>query len=256
VIGSQSPQRFPDYSAAAESSAAEARPVARSTVGGEAAIRIIEPRPQAAALASFEEPGGRVSAASMPEPRRVDSEAGQNASPLKSSASPVVRAMGLETKADVRSAQSIDIIDLPETRGRSPQSIGKQPAESSGVRPASATVPVSQSVSDSLTPSKATSRQGTSFASANRYSHDPHYRWLRGSLEYSQIDKRWKLRYIPIDGTSDAYGGSVVLADDALLSGYERGDFVEVRGRIGPKPDSGDDYSPLYEVTEIKAAGS
>ncbi|MDZ7617026.1 MAG: hypothetical protein U1E05_08480, partial [Patescibacteria group bacterium] len=45
---------------------------------------------------------------------------------------------------------------------------------------------------------------------AGQYGFDPSYAWLRGRLEYSQVDRRWKLRYIPVDGNTDQYGGSVV----------------------------------------------
>lgn len=89
------------------------------------------------------------------------------------------------------------------------------------------------------------------FAPAGQYAHDSQYRWLRGKLEHSQIEGCWKLRYIPVDGATDEFGGSVVLADAKALAGCERGDFVEVRG----KPSSGrpkEGFAPTYEVAELK----
>jgi hypothetical protein len=92
------------------------------------------------------------------------------------------------------------------------------------------------------------------FTSRKNYGHDPEYRWLRGKLEYSQIDRRWKLRYIPVHGATDQYGGSVVLPEAKVLSGCERGDFVEVRGQLG-RTTSNSGYAPTYEVAEVKRLG-
>lgn len=90
-------------------------------------------------------------------------------------------------------------------------------------------------------------RQSTSCAS---YGHDPNYAWLKGQLEYSHIDRRWKLRYIPIDGQTDEHGGSVVLPDSSLLESFEPGDFIAVQGRLSGKASSG--YAPLYELSRVK----
>jgi hypothetical protein len=89
------------------------------------------------------------------------------------------------------------------------------------------------------------------FAPQARYEFDPSYSWLRGRLEYSQVDGRWKLRYIPVDGKTDQYGGSVVIADEAKLAGCERGDFVEVRGSVAGQ-DAESAFAPVYEVAELK----
>ena len=94
-----------------------------------------------------------------------------------------------------------------------------------------------------------------SFTPRNRYGYDPQYRWLKGELEYSQIDRRWKLRYIPIDGATDKFGGSVVLSDSTLLEGHKRGDFVEVRGRLGQLAPEQQGFAPSYELTNVKRLG-
>ena len=83
------------------------------------------------------------------------------------------------------------------------------------------------------------------------YGYDPNYAWLRGKLEYSQVDRQWKLRYIPVEGDGDDYGGSVALSDSAALSGYERGDLVEVHGRVQSQQVK-KGFAPLYEVADIK----
>ncbi len=76
--------------------------------------------------------------------------------------------------------------------------------------------------------------------------------WLKGRLEYSQSRRCWKLRYIPIDGTADNFGGSVVLQNTSLLSGYERGDYVEVKGRLSGESKTPGDFAPDYEIVQIK----
>jgi len=89
---------------------------------------------------------------------------------------------------------------------------------------------------------------------AGSYGYDTSYAWLRGRLEFSPIDQQWKLRYIPLDGETDDYGGSVVLEDEVKLAGCERGDFVEIHGRVLPEaPKSG--FSPVYGITSLKRLG-
>lgn len=95
--------------------------------------------------------------------------------------------------------------------------------------------------------------QPVSFTPTIRYSHNENYTKLRGELEYSQIDERCKLRYISVgEEKFDDYGGSVILRETAKLSGFERGDFVEIHGRLlsGPQGDLG--YARSYEVFNIQ----
>ena len=149
---------------------------------------------------------------------------------------------GNEPRRFAPSGQTINIMDLPEpgsSRGVRSASNGAQGA----IRLVSATEEIR-------------STPGDSFAPRAQFSHDPDYRRLRGRLEYSDIDRKWKLRYIPIDGTTDEFGGSVVLPDASLLSGYERGQFVEVRGTLGAAPEDEDrGYAPEYQVRELKLLG-
>ena len=87
---------------------------------------------------------------------------------------------------------------------------------------------------------------------ASQYGYDPQYGWLRGKLEYSESERHWKLRYIPIDGATDGFGGSVILADTPLLSGYERGDFVEVAGKLVSTSPDKRGYAPKYQLSQLK----
>lgn len=86
------------------------------------------------------------------------------------------------------------------------------------------------------------------------YGHDPSYNRLRGKLERSLISGQWKLRYIPIDGETDAHGGSVVLGGP-LPSNFNPGDLVEVQGQLSGESQGGG-FAPAYQVTAIRAQAS
>lgn len=88
------------------------------------------------------------------------------------------------------------------------------------------------------------------------YGFDTEYRWLRGKLEYSSIEQHWKLRYIPIDGETDDYGGSVVIDEADLPRGVERGDFIEVRGQIVSPTNDQPRFAPVYRVAEARQLGA
>jgi hypothetical protein len=146
-----------------------------------------------------------------------------------------------------RPSRVVNIAELPRpaASGSPDQPAG---AGADAFRLVSATEPVDQSPRPAATPS------GGFSAAAGSYGYDTSYRWLRGRLEFSQIDQRWKLRYIPLAGDTDDYGGSVVLDDEAKLAGCERGDFVEVHGRVlleGKR--SG--FAPVYQISELKRLG-
>jgi hypothetical protein len=96
--------------------------------------------------------------------------------------------------------------------------------------------------------------QPVQFTPRIRYSHNEDYSCLRGELELSHIDKRWKIRYIPAtDGKTDDYGGSLFLNETEKLSGFERGDFIEVRGRILSGPQADVRYERSYEIQDIRS---
>ena len=87
---------------------------------------------------------------------------------------------------------------------------------------------------------------------APAYSHHNGYTWLRGKLEYSTAGRRWKLRYIPIDGQTDQFGGSVVLPNSPQLEQFHAGDMVTLEGTVGNSPAEHGSFSPLYELRAIK----
>ncbi len=136
-------------------------------------------------------------------------------------------------------ARVVNIVNLPKVDG----------AAASGFRTVSATE--AGDSAGAVVPAVAEQPAGTFAPAAGQYGFDPSYAWLRGKLEYSQVDRRWKLRYIPLDGPTDEYGGSVVIANEAALAGCERSDFVAVRGRV-TRSHSGHGFAPLYEVTALE----
>ena len=152
---------------------------------------------------------------------------------------------------------AIDIMDLPQAgSGRST----RFPSSGSAVRLVSGTEEIDGS-SGGQTPgdrrsTTITGGPNSRFSSRARYGYDPNYEWLRGKLEYSQIERRWKLRYIPIDGSTDEFGGSVVFSDASLLAGYERGEFVEVRGRLSDVAPGDGGYAPDFKIREIERTGT
>jgi hypothetical protein len=90
--------------------------------------------------------------------------------------------------------------------------------------------------------------------SAERFANHPQFQWLRGQLEYSSTERRWKLRYIPHDapeGRMDSYGGSVVLAENPQLAQFSPGEHVTVQGRLGQREGGSTDFAPLYHVEQI-----
>jgi hypothetical protein len=98
---------------------------------------------------------------------------------------------------------------------------------------------------------------GSAARASQAYAYDPAYGWLRGRLEYSASQQQWKLRYIPIDGATDQFGGSVVLSDGTATQGLRAGDFVTAQGRVVGASQTGRGFSPRYEVASIEpAAGS
>jgi hypothetical protein len=115
-------------------------------------------------------------------------------------------------------------------------------------RPVSFAAPVDATKSSSATPS--TSPEGSA-----SYAHDGGYSWLRGKLEYSAAGRRWKLRYIPIDGQTDSYGGSVILSEAASLEGFRPGEFVTVHGTVGKDAAVSGSFSPRYNLERIERQG-
>lgn len=131
-----------------------------------------------------------------------------------------------------------DISDLPEPRRGERRAEGFTPTGPAPERPTSIYAVARNPRSDER-PASARSR----------YGYDPQYRWLRGRLEFSSIDRQWRLRYIPLDGETDEFGGSVLLEDSPALDHFRPGDYVTVHGELDDGvAEDGTLYDPLYYV--------
>jgi len=218
-----------------------------SLAGRERIVRILQPRPKPVAAASCD-------SASSCEPT-------PSCEPMPVAA---VDCRPREPRLLNVPVDAIDIRDLPKVQtSTSPNRSTAVPGQDafrliSGVQPSvpsrQSSVPgdsvavVTAAVAEATESGKTTAK---GFAPKSNYGYGADYAWLRGRLEYSRIDQRWKLRYIPIDGETDRYGGSVVLPDQSLLSGFERGDFIEARGQIDLlNPKKG--FAPTYRATAVK----
>jgi hypothetical protein len=229
-------------------------------------IRIVEPPPSAWAepprAAPPVLPAPTASAQSSP-PRTASSLEGRtpvirvlepptaaSVSPAMLGAPPPRGGLGAAptpARAMPRPTASIDIMDLPPAGSRA-----EAPGSwSDGVRFASAAEP--SSGGSGVVAASGIDEAATG-APPSPYAFDPEYRWLRGRLEYSPLDRRWRLRYIPADGQPDAFGGSLVLLDTSLLAGCQRGEFLEVRGRLDRRGTE-DAPAPSFVISELQRLG-
>lgn len=92
---------------------------------------------------------------------------------------------------------------------------------------------------------------GTPRHDRGKYGFEEDYSRLTGRLEYSQATGQWKLRYVPIDGATDGYGGSVVISNPTLLEGRCPGDFVTIEGEIISDRAASSRYAPKYEARQV-----
>ena len=93
-----------------------------------------------------------------------------------------------------------------------------------------------------------TAGEATAARQAANFGYHTQYRWISGRLEYSASTQQWKLRYIPIDGETDRYGGSVLIANPDAVGEFQPGDYVRLEGAIVSPADDGGPPSPAYQV--------
>jgi hypothetical protein len=95
------------------------------------------------------------------------------------------------------------------------------------------------------------SSNGTTRRQTSQYGYASDHAWLKGQLEYLRSKQEWKLRYIPIDGETDEYGGSVVIKDSSRLKDYEAGQFVTIKGSIDKASTGTSSFAPSFRVERI-----
>lgn len=116
-----------------------------------------------------------------------------------------------------------------------------------------AVLPAAYIAADTERPSSGDAAAGsTATAPQDNFGHDPQYAWLRGKLEYSLAERRWKLRYIPISGATDAFGGSVVLVDVPQPDLLRPGAFVTAYGQLDEQEVERGGFAPAYRVQRIE----
>lgn len=130
--------------------------------------------------------------------------------------------------------------------------------------PTTNTPPLMHTASLPGTPNKPpTAGQLTSMASPNvptppqsaatmphpRFDHDPNYRWLVGTLDYSRIQRGWLLRYVSLE-QDDRYGGCVTLVAPNQETQFKRGQTVRVEGSL-VDPESRQ-LRPAYQVSNVR----
>jgi len=151
------------------------------------------------------------------------------------------------------SGETRDIMELPargSLHGAAADSSGGSARTSEGaVRSAGyATLPSREptAAADAIRPSA----ESSDAEEVGPYGYDPAYRWLKGRLEYSPTIRRWKLRYIPITGRTDQYGGSVMLEDSPALADVRPGDAAMIQGQIVGDSEPGG-FAPLYRADRV-----
>ncbi len=96
---------------------------------------------------------------------------------------------------------------------------------------------------------KANPVEATTMDSPPRFGHDPNYRWLVGTLDYSKIQRGWLLRYGPLQ-EEDRYGGCVLLLAPSHDTTFKSGQTVRVEGSlIDPTSHQ---LRPAYRVENVR----
>lgn len=149
------------------------------------------------------------------------------------------------------SPRSVNINDLPSPKTQTSPSPAPNGTSSNDIRPLGEVVESDGSEVRAALAVESAAAKPDPQSARGKYGFEEGYGVLRGKLEYSQAERRWKLRYIPIDGEMDAFGGSVVLSGEKALAGLERGQLVEVRGKLNRQDQPQRGFAPLYEVTEV-----
>lgn len=104
-----------------------------------------------------------------------------------------------------------------------------------------------------MQPTSAKSFQGGPVSTASGYGHDPNYRWLVGTLDYSRNQGAWVLRYVSYE-EDDRYGGCVTLVGDTATMSLKPGQTVRVEGSM-IDPESRQ-LQPAFEVRSIRVQKS
>ena len=118
--------------------------------------------------------------------------------------------------------------------GFRPQGSSQQAAATSTVEPIPAQAP------------------GTPQEDPARFGFDGSYATLRGQLQYYPQTGYWGVRYIPLQGAPDHYGGVAVISNPEILGGLQPGEFLLIQGFIEPHDNGDGTFVPSYTVQGIQ----
>ncbi len=118
-------------------------------------------------------------------------------------------------------------------------------AASDGFRP--------QGSSQATTPTPASQPNNTALPEdPARFGFDPTYRWLRGQLQYYPQTGYWGVRYVPLGGAADSYGGVAVIDNPEVLGGVQPGEYLAVQGYLETAEAGNGQFLPLFTVEGVQ----
>jgi len=213
----------------------------------------------APAAASAASSNGQVTAAAASVPSTNVSSAGRGTVTPASFTTPSPAIRIVDPPASSLTTASLSPSTAPSKPASRVPEIGELPAFSGRSSPIAGSLP------PAAAPTAARAGSGSSGTVWNRpstapsssdlpaagFGYDSQYRWLKGKLEYSQATQTWRLRYIPPDGATDNYGGSVILSDASRLGGLKPGDLVYAEGTPGTAGATAGSFAPVYTLARI-----
>ncbi len=151
--------------------------------------------------------------------------------------------------ADLPSADSAPIISTAaKSDARTAAEVSGEPTDPRS--PAITRIEPGQGQPEDTTPRGEVARRTFADITAHpRFAHDPSYRWLNGTLDYSKIHNAWVLRYASVE-EDDRYGGSVTLDYSGRMSSFKSGQLVRVEGQL-INPES-TELRPAFRVQSIR----
>jgi len=146
----------------------------------------------------------------------------------------IAQPMAEPRQVRIRAISSDGFGENGQTAGRVPSSDGFRPQGSSLVRKPTTGI--------------RRAPRGPVREASDRFGFAPGYEWLRGQLQLSSATGQWTLRYVPIQGSVDPFGGNLTIANPQVLSNLQPGDFVLLRGRL----DGTEVGAPIYTVSVVQ----
>jgi hypothetical protein len=147
------------------------------------------------------------------------------------------------SQAKAAAAQKAELAAQPAKPAAKPAT-QPNPFVESEIQPTNAVEP--------LGPVEASAEPATFAPKTTIYRHAEDYRWLVGQLQRVHTPgTEWKIRYAAID-EHDVWGGSMVLARDARLDGFQDGQLVYVEGEILAERPTAYLAGPLYRLNVIR----